>query len=70
MANRKQHAVLGAAAGVAGYALYSLAREETMSWPESIGFALSGIIGDFLPQRKLCRGGHPSNVVIGVAHQG
>jgi membrane-bound metal-dependent hydrolase YbcI (DUF457 family) len=49
MANRKQHAVLGAAAGVAGYALYSLAREETMSWPESIGFALSGIIGAFLP---------------------
>lgn len=49
MANRKQHAVLGAAAGVSGYALYSWIMQEEMSLPELIGFALSGTVGAFLP---------------------
>lgn len=49
MANRKQHAVLGAAAGVTGYALYSWIKQEEMSLPELIGFALSGTVGAFLP---------------------
>jgi membrane-bound metal-dependent hydrolase YbcI (DUF457 family) len=49
MANRKQHAVLGAAAGVSGYALYSWINQEEMSLPELIGFALSGTVGAFLP---------------------
>lgn len=49
MANRKQHAILGATAGVSGYALYSWIKQEEMSLPELVGFALSGTIGAFLP---------------------
>ena len=49
MANRKQHAILGATAGVGGYAIYSLIKEETPSLPELIGAGLSGVAGAFLP---------------------
>jgi len=49
MANRKQHTILGATAGVGGYAIYSWIKEEKPSWPELIGAGLSGAAGSLLP---------------------
>jgi membrane-bound metal-dependent hydrolase YbcI (DUF457 family) len=49
MANRKQHAILGATVGVGGYALYSCMKKEKLSWPELLGAGLSGVVGAFLP---------------------
>jgi inner membrane protein len=49
MANRKQHIILGAAAGVGGCAVYSYIKEEKPSWPELIGSGLSGAAGSLLP---------------------
>mgnify|MGYP000976895494 CR=1 FL=1 len=49
MANRRQHAVLGAASGVSGYALHTWVKQEEMSLPELFGFAISGTVGAFLP---------------------
>src|SRR5262245_39014458 len=37
MANRKQHTILGATAGVGGYAICTYIKEEKPSWPELVG---------------------------------
>ena len=49
MANRKQHIILGATAGVGGYAIYTYIKEEKPSLPELIGAGLSGAAGSLLP---------------------